>query len=155
MIIPVCVLVTQPCPTLCDPMDYIAHHASLSMGFSRQEYWNMLPFLPPGDLPDPGIEPRSPALQAESLPFEPPGNPKLIIPSCIHVGSNGIISLFLMAELHCLYVPHILYLLICHGHYGCFHVLAIVNSAAMNIGVHVSFRIIVLSGYIPRSSIIW
>ena len=46
------------CPTLCDPMDY-SLQASLSMGFSRQEYWSGLPFPSPGDLPDPGIEPRS------------------------------------------------------------------------------------------------
>ena len=43
------------------------------MGFSSQEYWSGLPFLSPGDLPDPGIEPGSPALQADSLPSEPPG----------------------------------------------------------------------------------
>ena len=43
------------------------------MGFSRQEYWSGLPFLSPGDLPDPGIEPRSPTLQADALTFEPPG----------------------------------------------------------------------------------
>ena len=47
--------------------------APLSMGFSRQEYWSGLPFPSPGDLPDPGIELRSPALQADSLPSEPPG----------------------------------------------------------------------------------
>ena len=40
------------------------------MEFSRQEYWHGLPYPSPGDLPDPGIEPRSPALQADSLPFE-------------------------------------------------------------------------------------
>ena len=44
--------------------------APLSMGFSRQQYWSGLPFLSPGDLPDPGIGPRSPALQAASLPTE-------------------------------------------------------------------------------------
>ena len=43
------------------------------MDFSRQEYWNELPLPSPGDLPDPGIEPRSPTLQADSLPSEPPG----------------------------------------------------------------------------------
>ena len=43
------------------------------MEISRQEYWNGLPFLSPGDLPDPEIKPRSPALQADSLPAEPPG----------------------------------------------------------------------------------
>ena len=43
----------------------VAHQAPLSMGFSRQEYWSGLPFPSPGDLPDPGIEPRSPVLQAD------------------------------------------------------------------------------------------
>jgi len=42
------------------------------MGFSRQEYWSGLPCFSPGDLPDPGMEPRSPILQADSLPFELP-----------------------------------------------------------------------------------
>ena len=46
------------------------------MEFSRQEHWSGLPFSSPGDLPDPGIEPRSPALQAGSLPAEPQGKPK-------------------------------------------------------------------------------
>ena len=47
------------------------------MGFSRQEYWSGLPFPPPGDLPDPAIEPRSPTLQADALPSEPPGKPEI------------------------------------------------------------------------------
>ena len=47
----------------------------LSMEFSRQGYWSGLSFPSPGDLPDPGIKPRSPALQADSLPTEPPGKP--------------------------------------------------------------------------------
>ena len=51
----------------------VAYHASLTMGFSRQEYWSGLPS--PGDLPKPGIEPRSPALQADALTSEPPGKP--------------------------------------------------------------------------------
>ena len=46
------------------------------MEFSRQEYWSGLPFPSPGDVPDPGIEPGSPALQAASLPSEPPSNHK-------------------------------------------------------------------------------
>ena len=46
------------------------------MGFSRPEYWSGQPFASPGDLPNPGIEPRSPALQVDSLPAEPQGNPK-------------------------------------------------------------------------------
>ena len=53
----------------------VAHQAPLSMGFPRQEYWSGLLFLSPGDLPDPGIQPRSPALQADSLPSEPPEKP--------------------------------------------------------------------------------
>ena len=53
----------------------VAHQAPPSMGFSRQEYWSGLPFPSPGDLPDPGIEPRSPALQADALTSEPPGKP--------------------------------------------------------------------------------
>ena len=48
----------------------VAYQASLSMGFSRQEYWSGVPLPSPGDLPDPGIEPRSPALQADALPSE-------------------------------------------------------------------------------------
>ena len=54
----------------------VAHQAPLSMGFSRQEYWSGLPFPSPGDLPNPGIEPGSPALQADALSSEPLGNPK-------------------------------------------------------------------------------
>ena len=50
----------------------VAHQAPLSMGFSRQEYWSGLTFSSPGDLPDLGIEPGSPALQEDSLPSEPP-----------------------------------------------------------------------------------
>ena len=59
-------LVAQSCLTLVTPWT-IARQAPLSMGFSRQEYWSGLPFPSPKDLPDPGIEPRSPALQADSL----------------------------------------------------------------------------------------
>ena len=66
--------VAQSCPTLCDPMDCtVAYQASPSMGFSRQEYWSGLPFPSPGDLPDSGIEPRSPTLEADALTSEPPG----------------------------------------------------------------------------------
>ena len=50
----------------------VAHQAPLSMGFSRQEYWNGLPFPSPGDLPGPGIELRSPEMQADTLTSEPP-----------------------------------------------------------------------------------
>ena len=60
-----------------DPMDCIACQAPLSMEFFRQEYWSGLPFPSPGDLPHPGIEHMSPALQAGSLPSEPPGKPTI------------------------------------------------------------------------------
>ena len=53
----------------------VAHQAPLSTEFSRQEYWSVLPFPSPGHLPDPGIEPGSPALQADSLPSVLPKNP--------------------------------------------------------------------------------
>ena len=53
----------------------VARQAPLSMRLSWQEYWSGLPFPPPGDLPDSGIEPGSPSLQTDSLPPEPPGKP--------------------------------------------------------------------------------
>ena len=59
----------QSCPTLCNPMDYRVH------GFSRPEHWSGQAFPSPGDLPNPGIKPRFPALQVNSLPAEPPGTP--------------------------------------------------------------------------------
>ena len=65
----------------------VAYQAPSSMEFSRQEYWSGLPFPSPGDLPDPGIEPRSPALQTDALPSEPPGKP-----SWIHKSYNFYIS---------------------------------------------------------------
>ena len=54
----------------------VAYQAPLSMGFSRQEYWSGLPFPSPGGLPEPGIEPGSPALEADDLTSEPPGKPQ-------------------------------------------------------------------------------
>ena len=65
---------TQSCPTLYDPWT-LAHQAPPSMGFSSQECWSGLPFHSPGDLPDPGIKPRSPTLQADALTSAPPGKP--------------------------------------------------------------------------------
>ena len=54
----------------------VAYQVPPSMGFSRREYWSGLPFPSPGDFPDPGIEPGSPALRADALPSEPPGKLK-------------------------------------------------------------------------------
>ena len=59
--------------------------APLSMGFSRQEYWSGFLVPSPGNLPDPGIKPGSPALQADSLPSEPPGSPDVV--------SNSLLTL--------------------------------------------------------------
>ena len=69
------VQVAQLSPTLGNPWA-VAHQASLFMEFSRQEYWSGWPFPFLGDLPNPGISLRSPTLQEDSLPCEPPGKPK-------------------------------------------------------------------------------
>ena len=66
---------------LCATPGTEAHQAPLSMGLSRPEHWSGLPCPPPGDLPDPGIKPGSAALQADSLPSEPPGKPKTLFRS--------------------------------------------------------------------------
>ena len=63
----------------------VTHQAPLSMGFSRQEYWSGSPFLPPGDLPNPGIEPMSPALAGGLFTIEPPG------PACKVVLTNWVL----------------------------------------------------------------
>ena len=74
------------CVQFCVTLWNIAWQASLSMGFSRQEYWSGLPCPPPGDLPDPRMEPTSPALQAESLPLAPPGKPVCVcVCVCVRV----------------------------------------------------------------------
>ena len=67
--------VTKSCLTLATPWT-VACQTSLSIGFSRKEYWSGLPFPSLGNLPDPGIKSGSPALQADSLPSEPPGKPR-------------------------------------------------------------------------------
>ena len=67
-------LVAKSCLTLATPW-IVTCQAPLPVGFSRQEYWSGLPFLSPGDLPDPGIEPRSPTLQTDSLLTELWGKP--------------------------------------------------------------------------------
>ena len=81
-------LVAKLCPTLCDPMD-CSLTVSCPWGFSRQEYWSGLPCLPPGDLHNPGIELRSPSLQADSLLSELPGKPM----------NTGVGSLSLLLEI--------------------------------------------------------
>ena len=81
-------LVTQLCLTLVTPWT-VACQAPLLMGFSRQESWNGLPFPSPEDLPDPGIKPRSPALQADSSLSEALGKPM----------NTGVGSLFLLQRI--------------------------------------------------------
>ena len=68
-------LLAQLCPTLYDPMDCSPPGSSVHGDSPGQEYWTGLPCHPPGDLPKPGMEPRSPALQADSILSEPPGKP--------------------------------------------------------------------------------
>ena len=66
----------------------VAHQAPSSIGFPRQEYWSGLPFPSPGDLPDPGIQPGSPAFQADSLPSESPPSSVFWTPpyAVLHLG---------------------------------------------------------------------
>ena len=68
----------------------VAYQAPPSMGFSRQEYWSGLPFPSPRDLPDPGIKPRSPALEAKSLPSQPPGRWYILSLKLISINFNCI-----------------------------------------------------------------
>ena len=70
-------LVAQSCPTRCHPMDCKPTRLLCLRGFSRQEYWSGLPSSPPGDLPDPEMEPTSPALAGRFFTTEPPGKPLL------------------------------------------------------------------------------
>ena len=78
-------LVTKSCPTIAIPWTVVCQ-APLSVEFSRPEYWSGWAFPSPGDLSNPGIEPRSPTLQVDSLPAEPQGKPK----------NNGMSSLSLL-----------------------------------------------------------
>ena len=93
-------LVDQLCPTLCDPMD-------CTMEFSRLEYWSGLPCPPPGDLPNPRIEPRSPTLQTASLAAQPPGKLKNT-----EVGSLSLLQQIFPTQesnrglLHCRWIPY-------------------------------------------------
>ena len=78
-----------------------AYQAPLYMGFSRQEYQSGLPFPSPGDLPDPGIEPGSPALQADALPSEPTGKPLDTMKSLKKWNYIAHFNFFLLLPFHC------------------------------------------------------
>ena len=86
------------CPTLYN-LWTVARQTTLSMGFSRQEYWSELPCPPPGDLPDPRIESRSPVLQVDSLPLNYPGS-LTYLPSLptMNPASSGITYHFLLVR---------------------------------------------------------
>ena len=72
------------------------------MGFSRQEYWGGLLFPSPGDLSNPGIEPRSPALQADSLPSEPRGKPIIYLGSWLKLGVSDSKTFLFLCAFYCL-----------------------------------------------------
>ena len=124
--------VTQSCPTLCDPMDYSPPGFSVHGIFQvwiLHEYWSGLPLPSPGDLPDPGIEPRSHALQADALPSEIPGKP-----------------------IHTIFFMH----LTVDEHVGCFLYHGYCKNAPMNSGVHISFwtGVFTFFGSIAKATII-
>ena len=110
--------VAQSCLTLCNPMDSSLPGSAI-MGFSRQEYWSGLPFPSPGNLPNLGIEPGSPALQTDALPSEPLGKPKALInliflptsaASPPHQPACTMSSIFLSLSLLLVYfLPQIIY----------------------------------------------
>ena len=122
------VKVSQSCPTLCNRIDCVACQAPLSMEFSRPEHQSGQLFPSPGDLSNPGMEPRFPTLQADSLPSEPPGKPKTT-----GVGSLSLLQgIFSTQEqnwglLHCRRIyelsyqgsPQILYSFLNHAFLNC------------------------------------
>ena len=73
----------------------VAHQAPLSLGFSRQEYWSVPPCPPPGDLPNPGSEPTSPALPAESLLLSHQGSPLISILACYYFAAMSLLVVLL------------------------------------------------------------
>ena len=103
-----CESVSRPVVSaLCDPMDCVAHQALLSMEFFRQEYWSGLSFPPPGDLPNAGIKPRSPASQADSSPLGHRSSPETggrplepHLPSALRLRWSRARALFLSLPCH-------------------------------------------------------
>ena len=79
----------------------VAHQAPLSTEFSRQEYWNGLPFPYPGDLPGSGIKPGSPTLQADSLPSESPGKPRMKWNSFLNYIDSTLVIILTVLSQHC------------------------------------------------------
>ena len=102
-------LVAKSCPTLVTPWT-VTWQAPLSMGFSRQEYWSGLPFPSPRDLPNPEIEPRSPALQADSLPIELQGKPYIYMYMYINIH----IYIYIYIYINCIWKVNLLSILCKH-----------------------------------------
>ena len=100
MLVHACVLSRLSCVTLCATPWTVMHQAPWSMGFSRQEYWSGLPFPPPGDLPNPGIEPVSPALVGRFFTPEPPGktHTSSLTHTCTHTHAHTHYQIWLRAD---------------------------------------------------------
>ena len=97
------------------PYGRVALQAPLSMGFSRQDYWSGLPYPSPGDLPNPGIEPDSPALAGEFLPLAPLGKPETAIVRInedLHINDKLINFTLLWAAFNTIYHSSLKYLLL-------------------------------------------
>ena len=82
----------------------VAYQVPPSMGFSRQEYWSGVPLPSPGDVPDPGIEPGSPALRAGALPSEPPGNVRILLLYLLTCLWKSFVHLSFFLLIHLFYI---------------------------------------------------
>ena len=99
-------LVAKLCLILMNPWT-IAHQAPLFMKLCRQEYWTGLPFPSPEGLPDPGIEPGSPTLQADSLPIELPGKPGHFVLTIINANPKEDEELTHEKKAHTVFLNHL------------------------------------------------
>ena len=141
----------QLCPTICDPMDCSPPGSFCPQGFSRQEYWSGFPSPPPGNLPNPGTQPRSPSLQSDSLPSESPGKPYIYI--CIFLFSQHKILLTIIGcfntypslhHSHLIFFLCLMYLcfyIFCHNSIIVMQIL-FTSLPGLNVKVYISPRII-------------
>ena len=120
-----CCLVAKSCPTLCDLIDYSPPGSSVQ--FPRQEYWNGLSFLSPGNFPDLGIESTSPAWAGRFFTSESPGQAYIYMCVCMCVYTHTArFSICLSGD----------------GYLGCFPILAVVNNATLKMRVQLPFLFI-------------